>query len=58
MKAYSMLCKNSPFGNRNFLILSAEAEVKVCLFKPRTHEIISQDKTYIDYCGKEQRTAT
>jgi hypothetical protein len=28
---YSMLCRKSPLGNLNFLILSAEADVKVCL---------------------------
>jgi len=53
-----MLCKKSPFGSRNFLILSADAEVKVCLFKPRIHELIAQDKACIDYCEKEKRNTT
>lgn len=41
MNTYSILCKNSPFGSRNFLILSAEAEVNVCLLKPIIHKNIS-----------------
>jgi len=31
LSTYSMLCKNSPFGRLNFLMLSADAEAKQCL---------------------------
>lgn len=36
---YSILCKNSPLGRLNFLMLSADADAKECLIK-KSWEII------------------